>query len=54
MYLKDRKKYWKYNSQKENNLYGPSSKYLNLNEDIFSGQGNYISPQGNIIVQDNN
>ena len=41
-------------SQKETNLYGPSSKYLNLNEDILSGQGNYISPQGNIIVQDNN
>ncbi len=41
-------------SQKETNLYGPSSKYLNLNEDILSGQGNYIPPQGNIIVQDNN
>ena len=41
-------------SQKETNLYGPSSKYLNLNEDIPSGQGNYIPPQGNIIVQDNN
>ena len=36
-------------SQKETNLYGPSSKYLNLNEDILSGQGNYIPPQGNIF-----
>ena len=36
-------------SQKETNLYGPSSKYLNLNEDIPSGQGNYIPPQGNIF-----
>ncbi len=40
-------------SQPNTNMYGPSNKYVSNNINPILAQGNYIPPQGNIVVQGN-
>ena len=40
-------------SQPNTNMYGPSSKFGNNNTNPILAQGNYLPPQGNIVVQGN-
>lgn len=40
-------------SQPNTNMYGPSSKFGNNNTNPILAQGNYLLPQGNIVVQGN-
>jgi uncharacterized membrane protein YhaH (DUF805 family) len=40
-------------SQPNTNMYGPSSKFGNKNTNPILAQGNYLPPQGNIVVQGN-
>ena len=40
-------------SQPNTNMYGPSNKYVNNTTNPILAQGNYVPPQGNIVVQGN-
>ena len=40
-------------SQPNTNMYGPSNKYVSNNINPILAQGNYLPPQGNIVVQGN-
>jgi uncharacterized membrane protein YhaH (DUF805 family) len=40
-------------SQPNTNMYGPSNKYVSDNINPILAQGNYLPPQGNIVVQGN-
>ena len=40
-------------SQPNTNMYGPSNKYVSNNINPILAQGNYLLPQGNIVVQGN-
>ena len=40
-------------SQPNTNMYGPSNKYVSDNINPILAQGNYLLPQGNIVVQGN-